>query len=86
MKLHIIFIGLLLLSSFSFAESISETCSEACCDELNGNYQYGSCSGLSTSDSVEYVDCSKTCTDIAGCCGPAFLMMGLVGAVFVVRN
>lgn len=86
MKLHIVFIGLLFLAGFSSAQSISEQCAESCCDSYSGNYQYGSCSGLSTSESLEYVECKKSCTDIAGCCGPAFLIFGLLGAVFVVRQ
>jgi hypothetical protein len=86
LKLHIVFIGLLLLAGFSFAQGVGEACAESCCDEYNGDYRYGSCSGLSMSESVEYSDCVKTCTEVASCCAPAFLMVGLVGAAFVVRN
>lgn len=91
MKPHIIFIGLLLLAGFSFAQGISEQCAEACCESYNGDYQrgYGACSGLGTSDMLEYNECVKSCRQTAealSCCGPSFLLAGLVGAVFVVRK
>jgi len=89
-----VLILLIAFASISFAaqsDNASVVCGENCCQSFSGTWNSlsGTCSGLNSSDSADYLECKTTCAQYAsggGCCGPAFILAGVFGAAFMMRR
>ena len=87
----LVLVAVLAMSSLAFAQY---ECEESCCYATAGTWDddFNMCNG----HNVGYLNCINDClegdqmpyaeSDAYSCCGPAFMLVGLVGAVFFLKN